>query len=621
MFNVNELAGPAQIGVMNAFRTGNTTLDLCMCVMIPMLFSAVLAYGNEYLPKIKELWERLLKRKHVTYSRHIEYSKNYQYYGNSHNGNTDANNHVLHKAILMYVTKNCDLKFSGGHFRLVENTEKTRSSRYYHYDDDESDGSELDQLRSFSIVTAPPVDQSIDVQNGVELTVTSNEQMTEQGAIQKLTTSFTLSATGDDAKEKVDAFVLSAFEWYKEHVASQIDNSRYMYVIRKTSGGTNDEEGDDNVIYKRYALSEEKTFDSLFFTQKAALMRLLGHFEKREGKFAIPSYPKRLSLLLHGPPGTGKTSLIKALAQHTGRHVINLSLGRIKTNQELMDVMFDQCFQVGSGLPMKHKFKQVVFVMEDIDCASKIVYARDTEADKADKKNDTDSDSLLPSLLVEGPKKANGLLETSVEDALNLAGLLNVIDGVVDCPNRILILTTNHPEKLDPALIRPGRVNMTVHLGYMQTPQVIEIVQHYFACTLTDDEMEAIDAIMAGSKRLFTPAEMEQLCCEFDTISDFMEGFHLLSSKEKKILTARDYATERPLDSVKSDCARRSLSVDSALEGENKSLDEYVESSSISLAGSEDEDELNSEIPNLACCDVTTEARPEQLVLATTVDV
>ena len=42
------------------------------------------------------------------------------------------------------------------------------------------------------------------------------------------------------------------------------------------------------------------------------------------------------------------------------------------------------------------------------------------------------------------------------------AGLLNVLDGVVDCPNRIVVLTTNHPEKLDPALIRPGRINKKV---------------------------------------------------------------------------------------------------------------------------------------------------------------
>lgn len=47
-------------------------------------------------------------------------------------------------------------------------------------------------------------------------------------------------------------------------------------------------------------------------------------------------------------------------------------------------------------------------------------------------------------------------------------GLLNVLDGVVDTPNRILVMTTNHPEKLDPALIRPGRIDKILYLGVRQ---------------------------------------------------------------------------------------------------------------------------------------------------------
>ena len=68
----------------------------------------------------------------------------------------------------------------------------------------------------------------------------------------------------------------------------------------------------------------------------------LKHFQAKTGKYAVQGYPHKLGLLLHGPPGTGKTSLIKALAQHTGRSIVNVPLARISTNQELMDIMFDQ---------------------------------------------------------------------------------------------------------------------------------------------------------------------------------------------------------------------------------------------------------------------------------------
>jgi MoxR-like ATPase len=76
------------------------------------------------------------------------------------------------------------------------------------------------------------------------------------------------------------------------------------------------------------------------------LLKLLAHFQDKSGKYAIQGFPHKLGLLLHGPPGTGKTSLIKAMAQHTGRNVVSIPLARIETNQELMDIVFDQSFAV-----------------------------------------------------------------------------------------------------------------------------------------------------------------------------------------------------------------------------------------------------------------------------------
>ncbi|EGZ25006.1 hypothetical protein PHYSODRAFT_384828, partial [Phytophthora sojae] len=66
-----------------------------------------------------------------------------------------------------------------------------------------------------------------------------------------------------------------------------------------------------------------------------------------------------------------------------------------------------------------------------------------------------------------------------LEDKLSLSGLLNVLDGVIDCPGRIVIMTTNHPEKLDPALVRPGRVNKKLLLGHMGPKQVQQMIEYY----------------------------------------------------------------------------------------------------------------------------------------------
>jgi len=105
---------------------------------------------------------------------------------------------------------------------------------------------------------------------------------------------------------------------------------------------------------------------------------------------------------------------------------------------------------------------------------------------------------------------------------LNLSGILNALDGVVDSPNRILIMTTNHPEKLDPALIRPGRVDKKFLLTYMTGVQSSLMVAHYFQRTLGDELRERIvdlvDGLGGRANLEITPARLEQLCAEHDEV-------------------------------------------------------------------------------------------------------
>merc|ERR1711915_153550 len=63
---------------------------------------------------------------------------------------------------------------------------------------------------------------------------------------------------------------------------------------------------------------------------------------------------------------------------------------------------------------------------------------------------------------------------------LTLASLLEVLDGVMEMDGRMLIITTNYPEKLDKALIRPGRIDMEVHFGPMTSKNIMEMFEYYF---------------------------------------------------------------------------------------------------------------------------------------------
>merc|ERR1739841_35546 len=108
-------------------------------------------------------------------------------------------------------------------------------------------------------------------------------------------------------------------------------------------------------------------------------------------------------------------------------------------------------------------------------------------------------------------------------DELNLSGLLNVLDGVVDTPGRMLVMTTNHPELLDPALIRPGRIDKKLLLGYLGHEDLANMVQHYFQIELTEEQAERIkNTINTPPTLKLTPAEVEQMACEHDDIESMI---------------------------------------------------------------------------------------------------
>lgn len=118
------------------------------------------------------------------------------------------------------------------------------------------------------------------------------------------------------------------------------------------------------------------------------------------------------------------------------------------------------------------------------------------------------------------------------EDKLSLSGLLNVLDGVVDSPGRIVIMTTNHPELLDPALIRPGRIDKKLLLGTMAAADVISMLQHYFVAEapLSETHKRRVQVCMDGSDDdtggglKHTPAQVEQMIVEHEILTDMISA-------------------------------------------------------------------------------------------------
>ena len=561
-------ASATQFGLINSLRTGNPMLDMLVCMVIPLFFTAVANVSRDVTPNARALIQRYKDRHKV--SRTITFERRVNSWGyniRSSNNNDDQ----LQLAIMKYLAKKCS---SHQHAKLtlhkneeLDNPSKDSSDSDY----DSDDSSENMWLKSYEVATLPLDNVDVDVGNGVTLRKFSNQNSEDgdsKANFRSETITVYLTAFGDDAEARIQDFIDNAYGWYKGTLSKKKDNSRYMFMMLKKG------KDDERRMFKRYKLSDEKNFQSLFFPDKSNLLYLLDHFTKKTGKFAIPGFPHKLGLLLHGPPGTGKTSLIKAISHYTKRNIVSVPLSKINTNQELMDIMFDCVFPAVDSsssedkntLFSKFDFSKIIFVMEDVDAAGTIVHKRGASVESSTTKTVTrcvsrsdDSarplssakvmpiqvkddasavDQTVETVTVEsiGAKDAQGLAVSLAsnkfwddEDKLDLAGLLNVLDGVVDAPNRLVVMTTNHPEKLDPALIRPGRINKKLYLGYLLLPEAAELVEHYFG-PMTEGQRDRLGLMFTPNA--FTPAQVEQLCAEHDTVEDFLFGLNTLVPQE-----------------------------------------------------------------------------------------
>ncbi|KAI4871095.1 BCS1 N terminal-domain-containing protein [Hypoxylon rubiginosum] len=187
--------------------------------------------------------------------------------------------------------------------------------------------------------------------------------------------------------------------------------------------------------------------------------------------YANRGIPYRRGYMLHGPPGTGKSSLSLALAGFFKMRIYIVSLSSITANEETLAALFAE-------LP-----RRCVVLLEDIDTAG-LTHTR--EGGQAQSQNQsTDDDDMVPGQLTTGNGNTNNNGPTG---RLSLSGLLNILDGVASQEGRVLIMTTNHRKQLDSALIRPGRVDMIVEFGLADEEMTEAIFRAIFAHLDGDDD-------------------------------------------------------------------------------------------------------------------------------------
>ncbi|KAM0426669.1 hypothetical protein ACHAPT_007985 [Fusarium lateritium] len=214
--------------------------------------------------------------------------------------------------------------------------------------------------------------------------------------------------------------------------------------------------------------------------------------------------PYRRGYLLYGPPGTGKSSLSLALAGFFRMRIYMVSLSSAMANEENLASLF-------ADLP-----RRCVVLLEDIDTAG-LTHTREDGKEGA-----TQETAPAPVAPVAPGKPAAAV--PLLPGRLSLSGLLNILDGVASQEGRVLIMTTNHLEKLDKALIRPGRVDMIVKFGLADADMISSIFRAIYAPYEGEDSPQSksdeLDPEAAQKKAALAEKERLELTERIDVLAE-----------------------------------------------------------------------------------------------------
>jgi hypothetical protein len=251
-----------------------------------------------------------------------------------------------------------------------------------------------------------------------------------------------------------------------------------------------------------------------------SIFKKLNFFIGNKKWYSEKGIPYHFTCMLTGNPGSGKTSCIKATANTTNRHLFIVNCSVIKTSKQFINLFTKEEVAInrnGNTSIVKIPIENRIYVLEEIDILGDIL---------KDRRGREECDQIPGSL--------------SLDD------FLNVLDGNIESPGRIIFITSNYPEKLDKALLRGGRIDILAKFVDLSPEDIIDYMCFFTGKNVEEDLGNKI--LNHAEKWCITYAD---LCQALFSIKEGEDIYTILVQKNKeKYLDTLKYKQKPELKTV-----------------------------------------------------------------------
>jgi hypothetical protein len=306
--------------------------------------------------------------------------------------------------------------------------------------------------------------------------------------------------------QHLGAFVETCNQDYDRRMQNKLGTNLYFFdqVVQKgkARGGQNPLPT-QFLVYSKHKFTTTRTFDNVYFDDQQKVKKHTEFFLNNKRWYEKKGIPYTLGFLFHGDPGCGKTSETKAIANVARRHIINVQLSEIKTKAQLRHLFFSDDINVYNGQTLERfiiPIQERLYVIEDIDAMGDIVLRREWKREIVIKKEEDPFAHIADDEILKEP--------------IDLSFLLNILDGTLEASGRMLVITSNFPERIDRALIRPGRIDMIVNFKKCSVQVLKDMVEGFY------DKLDTEHAVWTAPNMdcKWSPAEVNQILFRnFDT--------------------------------------------------------------------------------------------------------